>query len=119
MSRKYKFHEKSGAYFVSFATVYWVGVFVREIYFQVIVDALDYCRKHKGMILYAYCIMPTHIHLLFQAENQNPSDLIRDFKTFTAKILIQRIKDNLQENRREWLLWMFSRAAERLSLIHI
>lgn len=113
MSRKYKFHEKSGAYFVSFATVYWVGVFVREIYFQVIVDALDYCRKHKGMILYAYCIMPTHIHLLFQAENQNPSDLIRDFKTFTAKILIQRIKDNLQENRREWLLWMFSRAAER------
>ncbi|HGO5817856.1 transposase [Mannheimia haemolytica] len=40
-------------------------------------------------------------------------DLIRDFKTFTAKILIQRIKDNLQENRREWLLWMFSRAAER------
>lgn len=27
-------------------------------------------------------IVPSHIHLLFQAENQNPSDLIRDFKTF-------------------------------------
>ena len=40
MSRKYKFHEKSGAYFVSFATVYWVDVFVRDRYFQTIIEAL-------------------------------------------------------------------------------
>ncbi|HGO5816097.1 TPA: hypothetical protein ACK3JR_002004 [Mannheimia haemolytica] len=58
MSRKYKFHEKSGAYFVNFATVYWVDVFVRDRYFQTIIEAFDYCRKHKGMILYA----PSHHH---------------------------------------------------------
>ena len=27
MSRKYKFHEKEGAYFVSFATVNWINVY--------------------------------------------------------------------------------------------
>lgn len=33
MSRKYKMNNPNGAYFVSFATVYWVDVFIREIYF--------------------------------------------------------------------------------------
>ncbi|HDL5698607.1 TPA: transposase [Mannheimia haemolytica] len=112
MSRKYKFYEKSGAYFVSFATVYWIDLFIREDYFQTIIQSLDYCRKQKGMILYGYCIMPSHIHLLFQAKDQNPSDLIRDFKTFTSKMLIQQIKTNPQESRKEWLLWMFTRAAK-------
>ena len=31
MSRKYKFHNKEGLYFVSFATVYWLDVFTRQI----------------------------------------------------------------------------------------
>ena len=34
MSRKYKFHETLGAYFISFATVNWIDVFTREIYFS-------------------------------------------------------------------------------------
>ena len=49
MSRKYKFGEKEGAYFVSFATVYWIDVFTRVDYFDSIIESLDYCRKNKGM----------------------------------------------------------------------
>ena len=61
MSRKYKFGDKTGAYFISFATVYWIDVFTRDAYFQDIVESLDYCRKNKGMEIYGYCIMPSHI----------------------------------------------------------
>ena len=80
MSRKYKFYNKEGLYFVSFATVYWVDVFVREIYFDAIIKSLDYCRKSKGMEIYAYCIMTSHIHLIFRAKESNPSDLMKAFK---------------------------------------
>lgn len=38
MSRIYKFHNKEGIYFISFATVFWVDVFVRRIYFDCIVE---------------------------------------------------------------------------------
>ena len=48
MSRKYKFHEKSGTYFVSFATVYWVDVFIQEIYFEAVIQALAFCREEWG-----------------------------------------------------------------------
>lgn len=35
-NRKYKFGEKEGAYFLSFATVYWVAVFTSDLYFETI-----------------------------------------------------------------------------------
>ncbi|MFY0687405.1 MAG: hypothetical protein JXQ90_09580 [Cyclobacteriaceae bacterium] len=38
MSRKYKFHNKEGLYFVSFATVYWLDIFVRDIYFDEVLE---------------------------------------------------------------------------------
>ncbi len=52
MSRKYKFHSKEGVYFVSFATVYWLDIFVREVYCNTVVESLGYCRKNKGLEIY-------------------------------------------------------------------
>lgn len=72
MSRKYKFYEKSGAYFVSFATVYWIDLFIREDYFQTIIQSLNYCRKQKGMILYGYCIMPSHYSFIISSKRPKP-----------------------------------------------
>ena len=115
MSRKYKFHEEQGAYFISFSVVYWIDVFTREQYFNEIINSLDYCRKNKGMEIYAYCIMPSHIHLIFRAKNNNSSEIIRDFKTFTSKKMIKTIEENPQESRKEWLLWMFKRAGRKNS----
>ena len=49
MSRKYKFYNKKGLYFVSFATVNWIDVFTRDLYSYTMVESLDFCRKQKGM----------------------------------------------------------------------
>lgn len=101
MSRKYKFHEKDGTYFISFATVFWIDVFTRLEYFDLIIQALDYCRKKKSMIIFGYCIMPSYVHLIFRARDRDPSDLIRDFKGFTSRKTIKSIQENQQESRRE------------------
>ncbi|MFD0797689.1 transposase [Maribacter chungangensis] len=113
MSRKYKFHNPVGVYFVSFATVYWIAVFTRETYFQILANSLSYCRKEKGMELFAYCFMPNHIHPIFRDTNENPANLLRDFKKHTSKQLIAAIEENHQESRKEWLLWMFKRAGKK------
>ena len=115
MSRKYKFGESTGAYFISFAAVYWIDVFTRDMYFSVITASLDYCRKNKGMEIYGYCIMPSHIHLIFRSAEADPSGLIRDFKGFTSRKMLKTIEENTQESRKEWLLWMFEKAAKKNS----
>lgn len=117
MSRKYKFHEKDGAYFISFATVYWIDVFTRIEYFDIIINSLDYCRKNKGMIIFGYCIMPSHIHLIFRSGDGKPSELIRDFKGFTSRKMLTAIQENNQESRKEWMLWMFKKAGSKNSVL--
>ena len=117
MSRKYKFYNKEGLYFVSFATVYWVDVFIRDEYFDIIIQSLDFCRKNKGMEIYAYCIMTSHVHLIFRAKEANPGDILRDFKSFTSKQFQKIIGENVQESRKEWLLWMMEKAGSQNSNI--
>ena len=113
MSRNYKFHNPSAAYFVSFATVYWIDVFTRQEYFKVLGDSIDYCRRKKGMELFAYCFMPSHVHFIFRSDREDPSGLLRDFKMYTSKKMIESIEGHPQESRKEWLLWMFEKAAKK------
>ena len=113
MSRKYKFHNKDGLYFVSFATVYCIDVFTRQVYFNVLADSINYCRKEKGMELYCYCFMPNHVHFIFRSSNEQPMELLRDFKRYTSNKVIEAISENSQESRKEWLLWMFEKAGKK------
>lgn len=115
MSRKYKFLNKEGLYFVSFATVNWIDVFVRPAYNEIIIDSLSYCINNLGMELYCWCIMPSHIHLIYSARDNNPEIVLGRFKEHTAKALIKAINENIQESRKEWMLWMFKNAAAKSS----
>ena len=67
------------------------------------------------MEIYGYCIMPSHVHLIFRSATGDPSGLIRDFKGFTARKMLKLIAENPQESRREWLLWMFEKAGSKNS----
>jgi putative transposase len=100
MSRKYKFHNKEGLYFVSFATVYWIDVFVRPLYCDILVDSLTYCKANLGLELYCWCIMPSHVHLIFRAKENNADILLGRFKEYTSKQIVKAIKENTQESRK-------------------
>ena len=115
MSRNYKFKNPSGIYFISFATINWIDIFVREVYFSLIVDSLVYCQKNKGLILHAFCIMPSHLHLIFSSSLDDPSGFMRDFKTFTSKELQKHILSNPQESRKEWIEIAMKNAARTKS----
>ncbi|WP_394748225.1 REP-associated tyrosine transposase [Spongiimicrobium salis] len=115
MSRKYKFHDPEGVYFISFATVYWLDIFIRQVYFNILEESVIHCRQNKGMEIFAYCFMPSHLHFIFRSTNKDPSGLIRDFKGYTSRKLLKTIAENPQESRKEWLLWMFERAGKNKS----
>ena len=67
------------------------------------------------MEIYGYCIMPSHIHLIFRSAEADPSGLIRDFKGFTSRKMLKTIEENIQESRKELLLWMFEKAGKKNS----
>src|SRR5690606_27567996 len=63
------------------------------------------------MVVFGYVIMTNHIHMVVQSQNNNLSDLIRDFKKFTARAILNEIQ-TFPESRQEWMLERFKKAAE-------
>ena len=51
-------------------------------------ESLIYCQKNKGLEVYAYCFMTSHIHLILGVkEDMLLQDAIRDFlKNTTNKL---------------------------------
>ncbi|MBI3134315.1 MAG: transposase [Bacteroidetes bacterium] len=116
MSRNYKFHNPTAAYFVSFAVVDWLDVFTRNEYKDILLESLSFCQKNKRMEIYAWCIMSNHVHLVFQSiDGQTPDQLLGDFKRFTSNAVVKAIKENPQESRKEFLLDRFKKAAANSS----
>ena len=114
MSTKYKATTTEDAYFITITTVGWIDVFTRLNQKQIIIQALHYCQNLKGLEIYGYCIMHSHIHLLCKATNGFVlSDVMRDFKKFTSKKIIQTIIEQ-PESRREWMLDYFKKACANL-----
>ena len=106
MCEKYKIFP-DGLYFVILTTVGWIDVFTRAIYCDEIVKNLNYSIDNKKLKVFAFCIMPSHIHLIAKTEDDvSLSDMLRDFKSYTKQI-IKMIEESHTESRREWLLYMF------------
>jgi REP element-mobilizing transposase RayT len=111
MKEGYVIREQEKAHFITTTVVDWIDVFSRKSYRDCIIECLDYCIKNKGMILYGYVIMSNHIHLIIQSNEGKLSDLVRDFKKFTSKSILDKIQ-NGSESRREWMLERFKLATE-------
>lgn len=70
------------------------------------------------MVLYAYCFMPSHVHFIFRSKKEDPSGLLRDFKKYTSKKILESIRNNPKESRKEWLLYRFREAGISKRNVH-
>lgn len=110
----YKIRDQSSTHFLTFTVEGWIDIFSRKRYRDIIMESLKYCIENKGLKLGAYVIMSNHIHFIWTATNNNLSDIIRDFKTFTSKAILKSIQEE-PESRKQWLLYMFQFFANRTS----
>ena len=111
MAFKYSVTDQNDIYFVTTTVVGWIDAFTRKELAYVVIESLKYCQREKGLIIYAWCLMPSHLHMIISAEEgKNLSDIMRDLKKFTSKQIILTLKE-INESR-DWLLDKFAFAAK-------
>jgi REP element-mobilizing transposase RayT len=115
MSRKYKIHDQSYPYFITSTVVNWIDVFTRPQYRDVVINSLRYSRKEKGLLIYAYCIMTNHIHLMVGTKDEEIQNIIRDFKSYTSNQIRKKLEENIGESRKKWMLEMMYKAGREKS----
>lgn len=109
MGLSYIIKNQHQQHFVTFTVHQWVDVFTRNIYKDIVIESLKFCQKEKGLKIYAWVLMTNHVHLILQSETTKLSDIIRDFKKYTASQIIKSIENNPQESRKDWLLWLLKK----------
>jgi len=101
--------------FLTLTIVDWIDLFTRPVYSEIVIDSLQFCQNGKGLLLFAYVIMPSHIHLIARTDARTGlSPILRSFKSFTAKRFLSYIQDkSTSESRRTWLLNHFAFQAKK------
>jgi putative transposase len=114
MSDRYRITDQNAPYFITMTIVGWIDIFTGNEQKLIVLDSLKYCQQEKGLLIYGWCLMPSHLHLICAASGEEGmSDILRDFKKFTSKAIIHQLKEG-RENLREWMLQQFSEACSHL-----
>jgi putative transposase len=116
MSEKYKFRNPEGLYFTTCTIVHWIDLFTRKEFKQLIINSLKHCQREKGLIIHAWCLMPSHLHMIVSTKGETLPSLFRDFKKFTAKAIVVEL-DNINESRKEWIIRAFKKSGQDLKRI--
>ncbi|TAE45957.1 MAG: transposase [Bacteroidetes bacterium] len=107
MSR-YKIWDQHGLNFVTLTVNDWTDVFIRKQYKDILLDSLRFCQAEKGLVICAYVVMSSHVHLAVAASGSlTLSDILRDFKKFTSRRILQEIQTGGYESRKEWIMERF------------
>ena len=91
MSEFRKANIPHATYFVTLTVVGWIDIFTRRDYTDEIIKNLKYCQENKDLEIFAYVVMPSHIHLICRRNKGLLNDLLRDFKSYTAKEILKKV----------------------------
>lgn len=89
-------------YFCTITVLDWLPVFIDFRYMEPMIESLRFCRTRKALLVFAYVIMPNHLHLIAGTQGDLHATM-RDFKRFTSRAIHDRLR---QDGRFEILEWL-------------
>ena len=87
---RYRIYDNACPYFMTSTIVGWLPVFTRPKIVEIIFDSWSYLRQNRGFEVYGYVILENHLHLI--ASSPNLAEDIGDFKSYTARRIIDMLE---------------------------
>ena len=80
-------------YFVTTTAAKRAHIFERGVIKRILVDGLYHLHVVDSASLYAFVIMPNHVHFIISCEEDDPlANTIRDFKANTARLIVRQFQ---------------------------
>jgi len=105
-------------YFITTAAIRHAHVFHRDVIKRILVDSLNTGRILKQYELYAFVIMPNHIHLIIKClHGYKPSDVVREYKKATANLILRHFEAEGNEEALEQLSHVVARSNQQQAAV--
>lgn len=85
--------KSNSLYFFTATILEWKHLLKKDKYKDIIVQSLKYLHSKEKIKVYAFVIMPNHIHLVWKIVGDiSYSDIQRNFLKYTAQIILSDLK---------------------------
>jgi len=85
--------EPGKLYFFTATILNWKPVLQNDHHKFIVINSLEFLSTQKKVSIYAFVIMPTHIHLIW-CIHQSPSKVQQSFMKYTAQSILENMKRN-------------------------
>jgi REP element-mobilizing transposase RayT len=100
---RYKIFETEYPYFLTCTVVTWLPVFTRHECAKIVLDSLSHMHRTCRWTLFAYVVMENHLHMI--AKSPTLSTEVAQFKSFTARKMIDWLQHKGERSLLEQLAW--------------
>jgi REP element-mobilizing transposase RayT len=100
---RYKIFDNAFPHFLTCTVVGWLPIFTRPDAVQIIFDSWLFLHKSDRLQIFGYVILENHLHLI--ASSTQLAKEIGDFKSFTARKIIDLLKARKEAMVLEQLAW--------------
>jgi REP element-mobilizing transposase RayT len=93
------FHDVTHLYFVTATLLGWKQLFAWPVYARIVLGSLDWHRQNGRWALYAYVVMPSHLHVIVKPlAERSISDVLQSFGSFTAHAILAQLQRERQND---------------------
>ena len=101
-------------YFITTAAIRHASVFRRDVIKRILVDSLNTGRILGQYELYAFVIMPNHIHIIVRCLGKyQPKDVVREYKKATARLILRHFEAEGNDEALEQLAQVVARSNQQ------
>jgi putative transposase len=65
---------------------------------KIVLNSLAWMQQQKRILLFAFVIMPSHLHAIFKPESKTIGEIVQQFGSFTAHEILNQLRENHQQD---------------------
>ena len=86
-----KLYEQTDPHFITLSVSHWIPLFTNPQSVEILLEGFKLLQTENNLKIYSYVILENHLHLV--ASSDDISKTIQKFKKFTAKKLLDLLKE--------------------------
>ena len=92
------FHDPTHLYFITASVIDWKHVFIASEYANIPLNSLAWLQQQKRILLFAFVILPSHLHVILKPEKDPIGEVVQQFGSFTAHEILKKLKANNRQD---------------------
>jgi len=85
---------ENACYFITVTARKFIPLFQGAEVVRILFDSLEFQRRNNGLKVYAYVVMPNHIHLVVGSDPKIMNNVIGCFKSYTSRSIAEYLDVN-------------------------